>query len=95
MPTVIMERAHPIVVTEGWVSDKSCLVTMGPRAYVTVVRRDITTGWPKREPNQHNTLQMVSEEALPILKEVFLTLTLRQCPVKIWVFVVNITNEFI
>jgi hypothetical protein len=38
---------------------------------------------------------MVSGEMLPILKEVFLTLTLGQHPPKIWVFVADITNEFI
>jgi hypothetical protein len=32
---------------------------------------------------------------LPILKEVFLTLTLGRRPLKIWVFVANITNELI
>jgi hypothetical protein len=31
----------------------------------------------------------------PLLKEVFLTLTLGRRPLKIWVFVANITNEFI
>jgi hypothetical protein len=29
------------------------------------------------------------------LKEVFLILTLEPCPLKIWVFVADITNEFI
>jgi hypothetical protein len=29
------------------------------------------------------------------LKEVFLTLTLGRHPLKIWVFVTNVTNEFI
>jgi hypothetical protein len=38
---------------------------------------------------------MVSGEALPILKEVSLTLTLRWLPPKIWVFVADITNELI
>jgi hypothetical protein len=37
---------------------------------------------------------MVSGEALPILKEVFLTLTQGRLPFKIWVFIVNITNVF-
>jgi hypothetical protein len=40
-------------------------------------------------------LQMVSGEALHILKEVSLTLTLGWCPLEIWVFFTNITNEFI
>jgi hypothetical protein len=38
---------------------------------------------------------MVPEKTLPILKEVFLTLPPGQRPLKIWVFIANITNEFI
>jgi hypothetical protein len=38
-------------------------------------------------------LQTVSGEALPILKEVFLTLNLWWRPMKIWVFVTDITSE--
>jgi hypothetical protein len=33
--------------------------------------------------------------SVPILKQVFLSLTLGRGPLKIWVFVANITNEFI
>jgi hypothetical protein len=40
-------------------------------------------------------LQMVSSKALPILKEVFLILTLGWHPLKIWVFVTIVTNESI
>jgi hypothetical protein len=40
-------------------------------------------------------LQTVYRETLPILKDIFLTLTLWQRPLKIYVSVVNITNEFI
>jgi hypothetical protein len=60
-----------------------------------VARPDIADGWPEREPNQRFTLQTVSGESLPIQKEVFLTLTLGQRSLKIWVFVADITNEFI
>jgi hypothetical protein len=37
----------------------------------------------------------VSGEALPILNKVFLTLNLGWCPLNIWGFVADITNEFI
>jgi hypothetical protein len=47
------------------------------------------------QQNQCYKLQTVSEKTLPILKEVFLTLTPGQRPLKIWVFIANITNEFI
>jgi hypothetical protein len=60
-----------------------------------VARPNIAAGWPERQPNQSYTLQTVSTKAIPILKEVLLTLTLGQRPLKIWVFVANITNEFI
>jgi hypothetical protein len=93
--TVITEKADPSLVTQGWIGDKPCPVTVDTGAYVIVVRPDITAGWPERQLNQHFKLQMVSGEALPVLKEVFLTLTLGRCPLKIWVFVANITNEFI
>jgi hypothetical protein len=93
--TVIMARADPRLVTQGWVGDKPCFMTVGMGAYVTVTRLDIAVGWPERQPKQCYTLQTVSGEALLILKAVFLTLTLGWRPLKIWVFVANITNEFI
>jgi hypothetical protein len=67
MLTVIMESADLKPVTQCWVGDKPCLVA------VTAVRPDMAAGWPERLPNQCYTLQMVSGEALPILKDVFLT----------------------
>jgi hypothetical protein len=54
-----------------------------------------TTRWPERQLNQRYRLQIVSGEALPTLKESFPTKTLGWQPLKIWVFVANITNEFI
>jgi hypothetical protein len=64
-------------------------------AYVTVVRPDIAAGWPERQLRQRFKLQTVSGETLPILKEVFLTVTLGRRPLKIWAFVADINNEFI
>jgi hypothetical protein len=93
--TVITEKADPSLVTQGWVGDKPCLVTVDARAYVTVARPDITARWPEKQPSQCFMLQMLSREALPILKEVFLTLTLGPHPLKICVFVTDITNELI
>lgn len=93
--TVVKERADAYLVTQSWVSDKPCLATIDTEAYMTVARPNITARWPKRQLNQCYTLQMVSGEALPILNEVFLTLAPGRCPLKIWVFVINISNEFI
>jgi hypothetical protein len=60
-----------------------------------VARPDIAAEWPERQPDQRFKLQMVSGEAMPVLKEVFLTMTLGRCPKKIRIFLANITNEFI
>jgi hypothetical protein len=62
--------------------------------YVTVARQDIAVGWPERQPNQCFSLQTVSGEALPFLKD-FPTLTLGRHTLKIWVSIVDITNKLI
>jgi hypothetical protein len=93
--TVITERADPSLVTQGWVCDKPCLVTIDAGAYVTVARHNIAIGWPEWQPNQRYTLQTISGESLPFLNEVFLTVILGRCPLKIWVFVASIINLFI
>jgi hypothetical protein len=77
------------------VGDKPCQVTVDTGTYVTVARPDTAAGWPERQPNRSLTLQMVSGEALPILKEALLTLTPGRHPLKIWVSVTDITNELI
>jgi hypothetical protein len=59
-----------------------------------VARLDIADGWPERQLNRRFTLQTVSGEDIPILKEVFLTLTLGRRSLKIWIFIADIT-EFI
>jgi hypothetical protein len=93
--TVIMERADPSMVKQGWVGDRPCLVTVDIQSYVIVARSDITARWAERQQNECYMLQTVSGEALPILKEVFLTLTPGQHLLKICVFIASITNEFI
>jgi hypothetical protein len=71
------------------------MVTIDTGANVTVARPDIAAGWPERQTKKSYTLQTVSGEALDVIKEVCLTLTLGRRPLKIWVFVADITNEFI
>jgi hypothetical protein len=60
-----------------------------------LARPNTATQWLKRQPNQCYTLQAISGEALPLLKEVILTLTLGQHLLKIRVFITNITNRFV
>jgi hypothetical protein len=61
--------------------------------YFTVAKPDIDAGWPEREPNPGFTLQTVSGEFLPISKEVLLTINLGRRPLRMWLFVANITDE--
>jgi hypothetical protein len=83
------------LVTQGWVGNKLCRVTVDTGAYIKVARPDITAGWLERQPHPGFTLQTVSGASLPILKEVLLTLTLGRRPLKMWMFVANITDELI
>jgi hypothetical protein len=69
-------------------------VTEDTGVYVTVARTDIAVGWPERQPNQRFSLQMIFGEALPLLKD-FLTVTLGRRPLKMWVSIVDMTNELI
>jgi hypothetical protein len=90
--TGITSKADTGLVTQGWVGDKPCLVTVDTGAYMTVARPDIATGWPEKQPNPGLALQRVSGEALPIMKEVSLTLTLGLHLLKISAFA---TDELI
>jgi predicted aspartyl protease len=92
--TVITENTDRSLVTQGWIGDKPCLVTVDTGAYVTLARPDIAARWPERQPNQRFTLQTVSGEALPFVKEV-LTVNLGRRSLKIWVLVASTTNKFI
>jgi hypothetical protein len=68
-------------------------VTVDTGAYVRVARPDIVAGWPERQPNPGFTLQTVCGESLPTLKEVLLNLTTGRRPLRMWVFVADITDE--
>jgi hypothetical protein len=81
------EDGHDSLHADRRIWEKECLVM--------VARLDIAAGLPEREPSMKCALQMPSRETLPILKEVFMTLTQGQRPLKTWVVVANITDEFI
>jgi hypothetical protein len=87
--TAISENIDTSLVTQGWIDDKPCLVTVD------------TGGVCDRVHARHcyrmarKAAEPTSWEALPVLKEVYVTLTLGRLPLKVWVFVANITNEFI
>lgn len=62
---------------------------------MTITRPDIAARLPKRDLPTKCALQMASWEALPILKEPLVTLTLGQNPLRTWMFVFIVTDEFI
>jgi hypothetical protein len=65
-------------------------MTFDTGAYLT-----ITAGWPEGHLDQRYTLPTISGLVIPILKEIFLTLTFKRLSLKILVFVSSITDEFI
>jgi hypothetical protein len=69
-------------------------VTVDTGAYVTVARLDIAAGWHESNQTQVSCCR-VCGESLPILKEVVLTLTLGHRPLRMWLFVADITDELI
>jgi hypothetical protein len=74
--------------------ERPCCVTIDTGAFVTVARPDIV-GLPERRPGRQCILQVESGRTIPIVKEVLVELTLGQRTLKIWVFVAEMTDEFI
>jgi hypothetical protein len=64
-------------------------------ASVTIARPDIVAEQPERNPSRAYVLQTASGETIPVLKEALVELTLGQLALRIWVFVAEITDEFI
>jgi protocatechuate 3,4-dioxygenase beta subunit len=48
--TYITRKQDTSLVTQVWLRDKPCRVTVDTGAYVTLVRPDIAAEWPEREP---------------------------------------------
>jgi sulfur transfer complex TusBCD TusB component (DsrH family) len=80
---------------KGQTGDKLCLVTIDTGLSVTMARPDITAGLTKSDLIMPYILQIASGDILPILKEALVKLTLGHHPQMTWVFVNNITYEFI
>jgi hypothetical protein len=94
----------------GWTpGDKAAYLTVTLNEHAAYILHSVPTGAMYKEITAvlenpyadhhleeafHAQLHILSREALPILNKVFLTLAMGRCPLKIWVFVANITNEF-
>jgi hypothetical protein len=55
----------------------------------------MVTGQPERKPSRAYVLQTASGETIPVLKEALVLLTLGRRALTIWVFVPEVTDEFI
>jgi hypothetical protein len=62
---------------------------------VTVARSDIVAGLPERKLSRPYVLQTASGGTIPVVKEERVDLTLGQRTLRIWVFVADITDDFI
>jgi hypothetical protein len=69
-------------------------VTIDTGASVTISRSDIVEGQPDRKPSRACVLQSASGETIPI-EEYLDELTLRRRALRIWVFVAEVTDEFV
>jgi len=70
-------------------------VTVGTGASVTIAWPDIVTGQPERKPSRTFVLQTAAGETILVLKEAFVELALGRWALRIWVFVTEVTDEFI
>jgi hypothetical protein len=70
-------------------------VTIDTGASVTIARPDMVVGQPERKPSRAYVLQTASGETIPVLKEALVELSLRRRALRIWVFVAEVTDDFI
>jgi hypothetical protein len=88
----VLTRKDDSPNAEGWIGDKSCLVTIDSGASVAIAAPDISAGVPKRELTRLYVLEMVSGEMLPSLKESIVKFTLRWCPLMTYMTVTKILH---
>jgi hypothetical protein len=70
-------------------------VTINTGASVTIARPDIVAGQPNRKLSRAYVLQTAAGETNSVLKEALVELTLGRRTLRIWVFIAEITDEFI
>jgi hypothetical protein len=90
----LVQRGENSLYTKCRIRGKPCLMT-DTGASVTITWPDIVVGLPERKQSRLHSLQKASWETLPVLKEALVELTLGQKPLHIWVFITEITDEFI
>jgi hypothetical protein len=83
------------LVADGWMQERPCHVTIDAGTFMSVARPDIVLGLPESRPGRQRVLQVGSGRTIPVVKDVLVELNLGQQVLKIWVFVADITDEFI
>jgi predicted aspartyl protease len=83
------------LTVDGRIGDKPCLVIVDTGATSTIVRPDIAVGLPARNLARATSLQSISGQLTPVLKQVLVRLTLHNCRITTWALVANITEEFL
>jgi hypothetical protein len=81
-----LTRAEERLVTDGWMQERPCHVTIDAGAFVTVARPDIVVGLPERRLGRQCILQVGLGQTIIVMKEALVELTLGQRALKIWVF---------
>ena len=92
---ILGQGIHDSPFAEGWIQGRPCRVTMDTSASVTIARPDIVAGQPDGKPSRAYILQTASGDTITVLKEALIELSLGQRALRFWVFITEITDEFI
>jgi hypothetical protein len=92
---VLAEWGKGSLTADGWIQERPCPVTIDTAASATVARPDIVAGLPEMELSRPYVLQTASGETLPVVKEAHVELTIGRRTLRRWVFVADITDDFI
>jgi predicted aspartyl protease len=79
---------------DGWIGEKPCVVSVDTGASSTIVSPQMAEGLPIRVPASVTYLQSVSGDAVPVLQEALVKLTLGKYHLVSWALVAETTEEF-
>jgi hypothetical protein len=80
------------LVADGWMEERPCRVTIDTGVSATAARPDNVVELPEKGAGRQCVLQVGSVRTIPVVRE---ALALGQMSRKIWVFVADISEEFI
>lgn len=90
-----VRRCSDNLITDGVVEGLSCQVAIDTGASISAARPHVVTGCKKRGLNRPYSVSTASEVVLPTLEEAHVDLQFVRCYLRVWVFVVEITDEVI